>query len=1430
VTGPTQPPNPPPGTGTIGTPGEPVRAIAFSSGGINTVMHLGVTHALLVIQGKAPDAVVGVSAGAVSATAMAEVFQAALGPESFPAGNTGEANELERERQLARSLKLRKTLESYQTAPGEMARAFFPDTLQVDAQKPLRPLELPIHDQAERTGRGEELTAHQGFINLFNHLLALRISLATITRLGRRFLGYMAAAEIRSPLGRMAARGFEIARLWSLIAVNVPRAAWIAPRLLWPIFSAGKPKEEGATAAGIIFKPRWVQPIRIALRHVLLVVLLLLSWTVLSFFFLGLPIVLPHGLEHVLGGLAPIIGGAGAAAEWVHARAGDLIIAGYGILLGLVLAGILMTGAWGQIANFNRSSSVAVLREAMWEGLGLILLLVACIAVIVGTFLGITVWADGWQDDGRSLRIALVWAEALFWIFLGALILVAIAARSSLRGDSYLRRLLARYDLADGLLSTHPVKQFLIKLFDPDYYGGRQMDDVVDRALRDDYSPSRSGSRSKLIRDYESFDPKIAVGLMVANIQTGEMENVPPETKVVDGLLAAISVSPLFPPAAIVDKLYLDAANITSEATGGLLTLLRDRVDPNASVVQMYGVSHLPYSNPSLGPPADRGDKPYLNLLDVTFRALQLQRFRDAALERRMTELYTRIIPEGNAVYQPNGKRYLRVWVAPVEPEAPMELGDRIARCAGETETRRIMMEAVADGCRAALEVMIREVEPAENETEILCRTAVERHLARAGGVVLPLLSEPHGDPYTQPPDLFGTSEADVDSRMGRGPPGLPEVCAHCTLRRQPPPRMATGFIAPDAEPEPPPTSQKLPAPVTLAFKPWKTVAPAWPHEQGPLGPPVYPPGQPVPASDPDAHFVRHETPYEDDTRNSLIAIREQYWAGFTGSSASDKWPLPRAGMGPGNKRPVVSFLFSGGVFRGVYQLGSLNALSEAGLAPDVIAGASVGSITGGMVAQAFSSPYGPERDGRIARLAATYLAMDRLILTDRFADFIRGLTLRAASTRFSLRQADRFFRLYDRAGSNQFGEEARLVMAGLERLFWLSPFELKRLVKSLRLREYSRVYELLRAYAQEWLDRMGVGNQVLGAEPLTLLILEHVLQRLPTERFLTPELVGFDRYLYESGIFFLATTTNLTQGRLEILGEQQLIGKDRATLLEGLLASSAFPGVFRPRWSWEVMPATVERDQYIDGGVMDNLPLDAVGHFLRLASEDDVDIVARRPEHNGQEVPHLLFSASLEIAPEAPSVEQLNRYLAEWPAVLSRAKQLRYNKKLELYAVTQRSIRSIWEAARGRSQPSAITPLDLEVVMVRPRWLCGTFGFHPMLGFRRERQAASIAHGCATALLELARTAQAHPAWAAGWALDPARLPPDPPATFTDPIVPGQAKPGNCWFRPGIECLFSESRLAQTGLPAHTQRELHRIYTLCGKPETHAPNYLEVS
>ena len=52
--------------------------------------------------------------------------------------------------------------------------------------------------------------------------------------------------------------------------------------------------------------------------------------------------------------------------------------------------------------------------------------------------------------------------------------------------------------------------------------------------------------------------------------------------------------------------------------------------------------------------------------------------------------------------------------------------------------------------------------------------------------------------------------------------------------------------------------------------------------------------------------------------------------------------------------------------------------------------------------------------------------------------------------------------------------------------------------------------------------------------------------------------------------------------------------------------------------------PAADSEARLADGGVMDNLPLDAVAQHLPLAAK--VGLVRRRPE-----VPHLLFSASLE-------------------------------------------------------------------------------------------------------------------------------------------------------------------------------------------------------
>ena len=58
-------------------------------------------------------------------------------------------------------------------------------------------------------------------------------------------------------------------------------------------------------------------------------------------------------------------------------------------------------------------------------------------------------------------------------------------------------------------------------------------------------------------------------------------------------------------------------------------------------------------------------------------------------------------------------------------------------------------------------------------------------------------------------------------------------------------------------------------------------------------------------------------------------------------------------------KGPAIVFLFSGGVFRGVFQVGFANAVSELGIQPDVVAGASVGTIIGAFTGRVFAKPAG---------------------------------------------------------------------------------------------------------------------------------------------------------------------------------------------------------------------------------------------------------------------------------------------------------------------------------------------------------------------------------------------------------------------------------------------------------------------------------------
>ncbi len=260
--------------GLIGESGQPVRALAFAGGAFDTALQLGAIHALLVSQAKAPDVVVGVSAGAVNAVALAEVMQAG---EEFTRDKELSEEERRRRRTQARVTRFREILDAFRRAPGEILDSLKPDTFQIEAQRPLKPLELPTHAE-ERRGRQAALRSRSGLINLYNEILRLRLSIGTLTRAVRRVLGVSAAVEIRSPLRRALVVTSELSRTWSLAGLNLHHLAPLVWPLLRPVVRAPAPESEGGSAGELIFHSRFWERVIWQARYGGSLVALVLLW------------------------------------------------------------------------------------------------------------------------------------------------------------------------------------------------------------------------------------------------------------------------------------------------------------------------------------------------------------------------------------------------------------------------------------------------------------------------------------------------------------------------------------------------------------------------------------------------------------------------------------------------------------------------------------------------------------------------------------------------------------------------------------------------------------------------------------------------------------------------------------------------------------------------------------------------------------------------------------------------------------------------------------------------------------------------------------------------------------------------------------------------------------------------------------------------
>jgi len=1293
---------------SIGQPGEPVRALAFAGGLFDAAMQLGSVHALLVSNSAPPDVVVGISTGAINAVAAAEILQA---------GAPGATPDEIREAKVAR---FRQVLEAYRQSPEEVLAAFLPDIYQVDAEKPLKPTDLPIYKEPERADRLSAARSRAGLIKLTNDLLNLDVSIGSIARVTRAILGMRALAEVRPLWKRWAGLTVEAWRLWKVVAANVVALAPIGVRLV-QIAIAPHADRFGEWVA----QSRWA---RRAFR-VFAAPIPRVTCDQLVQFVAG--IIAKLGSQRQVGTTAgsilfrgAITKGLGRGVRWLG---GFLVL---GVVTGLPL--VLVVSAVAVIAYYSSDEAKLILEELHH-------------AVDAASL-------DSWLHAATKMQIP--------WIVVFALaVLVAFRLRAWLSTD----RILRYYGISDALLDPYPLRSWFVKLFDPTYHGANNMDAIVEAALTtqhlDAEPPEDIVASRRTLRDYAAHKSPIHVAPMAANVQTGQLRVLSDETPVVDALLAATAMPPFFEARHCGDSWYIDGTVVANEPSRALLSYLTPLVHEDATAVHIYPASSLPLGASELGVEADE----YSGLVDSSRRAMTLRAFRDATLDRRTMGLVTRALPGNRATWWPGREkgeprgdkpRFLRASLFPIDLDAGASLNERLLAARSLTERRALIVESVAQGCRLSLEVLLDDKLVPGSSDVIPCRRVIEERVGPDG-------------------TLPGSSKA--------GGPGLPEVCRACSVRHGPTasPTVSTQSLRVPNE------SRNLPL---------------WPMETN-EGATIYPlrTSGPVAAISENGEEPPHAPARKKTTRFETAM----------------PWPLPRSAT-PGVERPTVNLLFSGGVFRGVYLAGVMTGLSEVGAQPDLIAGSSIGSITAAMAARLFATPAADvsERRRRLLRMCATYLAVDRLVLTDRFSDFIRNFTLRAGATTFSLRDIDTAFRVYDRSRTERFGREFRKVLAGLERLLYLSPFESRDLAHAFRMRRYDDVKSLLGVYAQEWLERGAVGSEILGSEPLALLIAEHVLDGKsalggdPAAEFITK--------LQSSGIQFIATATNLTCGRLDTLHVPATSREQKPRLVEALLASSAFPAVFRPRWTWEVIPETSKVEQYIDGGVMDNLPLDAVARFLHSAY--NAGKVAARPVVGGVSVPHLLFTGSLEVERPDLSDAAAAFTVKRWIEMFRRSRELSYNGKIDNYASTQRALRTIMNADPS-PRADADVPLDLEVVCVKPQWLCGTFAFHPMLGFRREDQARSIAHGCKTTLETMHTLGGENPTWVDAWGIKP-------PTQFLDePNLEHKAR-GECWYRPGCQCPFSKQGIEAGSAPAlapNTRVALERIYQLCARKRTHA-------
>jgi predicted acylesterase/phospholipase RssA len=460
-------------------------------------------------------------------------------------------------------------------------------------------------------------------------------------------------------------------------------------------------------------------------------------------------------------------------------------------------------------------------------------------------------------------------------------------------------------------------------------------------------------------------------------------------------------------------------------------------------------------------------------------------------------------------------------------------------------------------------------------------------------------------------------------------------------------------------------------------------------------------------------------------------------------------------------RQPRIVFLASGGVFRGSFHIGMLGAMLALDIKPDMIVGASVGTLMGAALGSIFSVKASCKVSGddlarkRLQRLANLFIGADaRVALTKTFKAAAKdlGIQARSSSLRLSPNELRKMVNRGSRAdaGLAATGAPPALIDA-ISALFMIPYRETANIASDFIAGHFSRAANnFWKQVSKETIDRLGIHDAVLDAtlveKEIRLLLGDDVPDGI------TDPAGALQPFLGKSGIAFFATTVNLVTESITTLGAE--LDRKSYDFTEALLASSAFPAAFSPRRASALYPGTGRRDIfYGDGGMFDNLPvlsaLEVLGEVQRDRLHNSLGRGVWQDELRHRfEQPDLFIVGSLNVHQDPGQKENFDSVLKSW----QRAKHLSDNEKIEgLVRVTEKIDRQL---RRFAADPAArlskigsesekflngvVNAAVLPVYPVDDQHLNGTFEFCASLGLKRPKVRRSIGDGCFQTLLQI--------------------------------------------------------------------------------------------